>query len=75
MPEAYLKIQEVMTRVKLGRSTIYRNISAGTFPGAYELSEGRVGWRESEINSWCESRPAVRARVRVMRRLVTRQGA
>lgn len=65
--EVFMKIKEVIVRSNLSRSTIYRKIKTGTFPRPYELSEGRVGWRESEINAWCESRMPASNRLRFVR--------
>lgn len=45
-----------MARVRLSRSTIYRQIAAGAFPSPYSLTENRCGWLESEIDAWCDSR-------------------
>lgn len=63
----YLTLEEVQARVKLSKVTIYRKVKAGTFPAQYELSANRVGWRESEINEWCESRVKAGSRLRVFR--------
>lgn len=63
----FLTLEEVQSRVKLSKVTIYRKIKAGTFPAQYELSTNRVGWRESEINEWCESRVKASSRLRVVR--------
>lgn len=52
----YLLLKDVIERVRLSRSTIYRLIAAGSFPSPYALSENRSGWLESEIDEWCNSR-------------------
>lgn len=63
----FLTLEEVQARVKLSKVTIYRKIKAGTFPAQYELSANRVGWRESEVDEWCESRVKANSRLRVAR--------
>lgn len=63
----FLTLEEVRARVKLSKVTIYRKVKAGTFPAQYELSANRVGWKESEIDAWCESRVKANPRVRVVR--------
>ena len=52
----YLLLKDVIARVRLSRSTIYRQIAAGAFPFPYSLSESRSGWLESEIDEWCDTR-------------------
>ena len=47
-----LKIREVMQKVKLGRSSIYRGIGEETFPKSIPLTDKSVGWLESEIDEW-----------------------
>ncbi len=46
-------------KVNLGKSLIYEMIRDGRFPSPVQLSKGRVGWRESEIDRWIAARPAV----------------
>lgn len=47
-----LRLTEVKARTGLGRTTIYRRIGEGTFPGPIRISAGLVAWYESEIDSW-----------------------
>jgi prophage regulatory protein len=51
-----LTMNEVIQRTRLSRSTIYRKMKAGTFPAPLDLSENRIGWMESEIETWVGSR-------------------
>lgn len=52
-----LRRKQVEARTGLSRSTIYAHITEGTFPRPINLVGGRaVGWIESEINEWLESR-------------------
>lgn len=47
-----LRLRDVKARTKLSRTTIYRRISAGTFPPSIRLSAGLVAWYESDIDAW-----------------------
>jgi len=58
-----------MERVRLSRSTIYRQIAAGSFPSPYSLTENRSGWLESEIDEWCNSRQKRKPGSRISRRV------
>ena len=41
----------------LCRSTIYDSIRKGTFPQPVRLGQRAIGWRESELMTWVDSRP------------------
>ncbi len=51
-----LRRKQVEKRVGLSRSTIYAKIAAGEFPAPIALSARAVGWLESDIIAWIESR-------------------
>jgi len=66
MHHTVLRLPAVQARTGLSRSTIYLRISREQFPKQVSLGERAVGWLESEINSWVdtriqESRPDVAA--------------
>ncbi len=42
----------------LSRSTLYAMIAEGTFPKPVKLGKRAVGWRESDIADWLDSRAA-----------------
>ncbi len=48
--------QQVQQRTGLSRSTIYLRIAQGTFPRAISLGARAVGWLESEIDEWVDTR-------------------
>ena len=52
-----LKTNEVMKTIGLSKVTIWRMEKAGVFPKRINISSRRVGWLESEIEEWIESRP------------------
>lgn len=51
-----LRRKQVQDLTGLSRSTIYLRIAHGTFPKAISLGARAVGWLESEIDEWLESR-------------------
>ena len=40
----------------LSRGSIYRLMTIGRFPKSIKLSERAMGWRESDLNAWLDSR-------------------
>ena len=58
-----LKRPAVQTRTGLSRSTIYLMMAQGAFPKPIPLGARAVGWVESEIDAWLESRKAQRGAV------------
>lgn len=55
-----LRLKEVKDMTGLSRSTIYLEIAKGKFPRQIKLTGARsVGWYESAITQWIESRPQV----------------
>ena len=50
---SWSKVHEI---TDLSRSTAWRRQRAGDFPHAVQISPGRVGWWESEVNAWKLSR-------------------
>jgi len=56
MSDRILRRKDVELLTGLSRSTIYRHVSAGTFPAPIKLTERLIGWRESAISGWVESR-------------------
>lgn len=51
-PERILRINAVLDRTGLTRSTLYRKIQEGTFPKQVRLSTRCAGWHESAVNTW-----------------------
>ena len=54
-----VRLPMVMRMTGLGRSTIYRMVAAHTFPSPVRLGARAVAWRQSDLDAWSESRPAV----------------
>ena len=54
-----LRPPKVQALTGLSRSTIGRMVKQGTFPAPVRLGMRSIGWRESDVLSWLESRPTV----------------
>ena len=51
-----IRLKEVIDCTGLGRSTIYKYISEGSFPKPVSLGDRAVGWVESEVHDWILAR-------------------
>jgi len=51
-PDRILRLNAVLDRTGLSRSTLYRKVDEGTFPRQLKLNTRCTGWRESAINDW-----------------------
>lgn len=51
-----LRLPEVAGRIRMGRSSIYSMIKAGTFPAPIVLGKRCVAWREDEVEIWLRTR-------------------
>lgn len=47
-----LRLNAVLERTGLSRSTLYRKVQTGTFPAQVRIATRCTGWRESAINEW-----------------------
>lgn len=54
---AYLDRDQAAAYVSLSNTTMDDLIKAGAFPKPRQLSPKRVGWKVSELETWCDSRP------------------
>ena len=52
-----LNSNEVVKKIGLSKVTVWRMERAGLFPMRINLSDRRMGWAESEIEDWLDSRP------------------
>jgi prophage regulatory protein len=52
----FLRLPELVPRVGLKRSSIYRLIQLGQFPKPHQLSYRAVGWYSCDIESWISER-------------------
>ena len=51
-PLRLMRLNEVLDLTGLSRATLYRKISAGTFPPQHKLAERCCGWRAGEVDIW-----------------------
>ncbi len=58
MPEQILRRPAVEAWTGLSRSTIYAMMAEGRFPKPVRLGKRAVGWTESALAEWLESRIA-----------------
>ena len=47
-----LRLNAVLDRTGLSRSTLYRKIDAGTFPRQLKIAARCAGWRQSAVEEW-----------------------
>lgn len=50
-----LRMDEVARYVRLGRTTIYRQIRKGRFPKPIHLTEKSRAWLKSDLDEWLQS--------------------
>ena len=55
-----IKLNDVMNSCGLGRSSIYKFMSEGTFPKSVSLGDRAVAWVESEVEDWIAEKIAQR---------------
>ncbi|TDV04959.1 AlpA family transcriptional regulator [Paraburkholderia caballeronis] len=55
-----IRLKEVIQKVGLGESTIYRMIAEGRFPRPFEIVPKRNAWIESDIDDWLAERAGKR---------------
>lgn len=51
-----LRLNSVVLTTGLARSTIYKLIASGEFPRPVPLTARSVGWIESEVRAWIQSK-------------------
>lgn len=51
-----LSTRELMSLTTLSRSTIWRLSRQGDLPSPLQMTPARIGWRESDVIAWLESR-------------------
>jgi predicted DNA-binding transcriptional regulator AlpA len=54
--DRFLGWKTVKSLTGFSRTTAWRRQKAGDFPTPRQISPGRVGWLESEVNAWQASR-------------------
>lgn len=51
-----LRIKDVTEKTALCRSKIYQMMDTGDFPKSIKLGARSVGWLDSEVENWIESK-------------------
>ena len=62
----FWSIKQVVKRVGMSRTTIWREERQGRFPRRIQLSRNRIGWLSSEVLSWMEAKHAAVNRADVL---------
>ena len=57
MGDRLLRRRQVEKITGMKRSSIYRLMQDGDFPRPVKVGPAAVRWKESEVNTWVESRP------------------
>ena len=58
-----LSKKQVVERTGLSAVTIWRRIQVGDFPQPRQLTPNRIGWPDSEVQEWENSRPVAQCNV------------
>lgn len=55
LPETgFLRLPQVLTFVPISKSTLWRRVTAGTFPAPVKLSARVTAWRAEDLRSWIQ---------------------
>lgn len=54
--ERFIRLDELISKTGLGRSTIYRMIDKGEFPKPINITSNKVAWLQSEVTEWMKSK-------------------
>lgn len=60
MTTTIIRLSEVIAKTGLSRSTIYLQISKGSFPKPVPIGDHARGWLNHEVEEWIEARAALR---------------
>jgi prophage regulatory protein len=58
LQERIMRYPHLKATTGLSRSTIWRLERDGNFPKRIQLSKNAVGWKQSEVSQWLQSRTA-----------------
>ncbi len=57
MADNILSLKKVMAESNKSRTTLWRDVRAGTFPAPIQLGPNSIGWFEKEIREWQKGLP------------------
>lgn len=60
-PSKINRLTALVISTGLSKSTLYKMIKAGTFPAPKQLGARSVGWLESDVQAWIDSRASTKA--------------
>jgi prophage regulatory protein len=60
MSSKLLRLEEVLSRICLSKSSLLRQVTLGRFPRPVRVGERRIAWLEDEIIAWQAARVAAR---------------
>lgn len=55
-PKRALRLDDVLSKVGISRTQLYRLISRSQFPRQFHLSERTAVWDEAEIDAWLDAK-------------------
>lgn len=58
MTEKILSKSQVVEIVGFSARTLYKEVAAGRFPRQIQITPGRVGWLQSDVQAWLDKRVA-----------------
>ena len=59
-PKRALRLNDVLTKVGISRTQLYRLISRSQFPRQFHLSERTAVWDEGEVDAWLHTKQGER---------------
>jgi prophage regulatory protein len=54
--DRFLPVREVLRVLGVSKTTLYDMMTDGEFPRGIRIAKKRVGWRESVVKRWMDSR-------------------
>ncbi|WP_070108378.1 helix-turn-helix transcriptional regulator [Burkholderia plantarii] len=60
MDRQIVRLQGVLEQIGVKKTTLYRWIRKGAFPGPVRLGERSVGWFQCDVSRWIDSRQPTR---------------
>ncbi|WP_092438927.1 AlpA family transcriptional regulator [Collimonas sp. OK607] len=62
MEQKIIRLPELKKKLGASRSFIYYSIKKGTFPKQISIGIRAVGWLDTEVETWIQSRIALRGK-------------
>lgn len=56
VPQTFIRLKELVQRIGVGRSTVYKWIEEGSFPKPVHLGPHAVAWLVTDIVEWEQSK-------------------